>query len=184
MKKHTSILAAAAVAALTLGNGNAIAGNCSSGSVAYKDGAKAQNAAAVPTAPQAIFPLAEAAGFKTLTAAVKAAGLQETLTVKGPFTVFAPTDEAFAKLPAGTVEGLLANPEKLKKVLLFHVVAGDVRAADVVKLKSADTLGGGKLAIDATDGVKVSGAKVIKADVVASNGVVHVIDTVLIPGDL
>ncbi len=184
MKKHTSILAAAAVAALTLGNGNAIAGNCSSSSVAYKDGAKAQNAAAVPTAPQAIFPLAEAAGFKTLTAAVKAAGLQETLTVKGPFTVFAPTDEAFAKLPAGTVEGLLANPEKLKKVLLFHVVAGDVRAADVVKLKSADTLGGGKLAIDATDGVKVSGAKVIKADVVASNGVVHVIDTVLIPGDL
>ncbi|MBM4131266.1 fasciclin domain-containing protein, partial [bacterium] len=83
-----------------------------------------------------------------------------------------------------TVEGLLANPEKLKKVLLFHVVSGDVRAADVVKLKSADTLDGGKLAIDATNGVKVSGAKVIKADIVASNGVVHVIDTVLIPGDL
>lgn len=183
MKKHTNLLAAAAVAALALGNSNAIAGNCSS-NAAHKDGAKAQNAAAVPTAPQAIFPLAEAAGFKTLTAAVKAAGLQETLTTKGPFTVFAPTDEAFAKLPAGTVEGLLANPEKLKKVLLFHVVSGDVRAADVVKLKSADTLDGGKLAIDATNGVKVSGAKVIKADIVASNGVVHVIDTALIPGDL
>jgi uncharacterized surface protein with fasciclin (FAS1) repeats len=183
MKKHLNIATVAAVAALTFGAGAAMAGNCG-GNVAHKDGAKAHEAAAVPAAKQAIFPLAEAAGFKTLTAAVKAAGLQETLTVKGPFTVFAPTDEAFAKLPAGTVEGLLANPEKLKKVLLFHVVAGDVRAADVVKLKSADTLNGGKLAIDATDGVKVSGAKVIKADIVASNGVVHVIDTVLVPGDL
>lgn len=135
-------------------------------------------------AAPAIFPLAEAAGFKTLTAAVKAAGLQATLTEKGPFTVFAPTDEAFAKLPEGTVEKLLANPEQLKKVLLNHVVAGDVRAAAVVKLQSAMTLNGTPLAIDATDGVKVAGAKVIKADVVAANGVVHVIDTVLVPGNL
>ncbi|MBK8167809.1 MAG: fasciclin domain-containing protein [bacterium] len=183
MKKQTNILAVATLAALTLGSGGALAGSCGD-KIAHKDGAKAQPAAAVPAASQAIFPLAEAAGFKTLTAAVKAAGLQETLTEKGPFTVFAPTDEAFAKLPKGTVEGLLANPEKLKKVLLHHVVAGDVRAADVVKLKSADSLNGTKLTIDATDGVKVSGAKVTKADIVASNGVVHVIDTVLIPGDL
>jgi uncharacterized surface protein with fasciclin (FAS1) repeats len=183
MKKHLNILTAAALATLTIGAGNAMAGGCGD-KIARKDGAQAQTAAAVPAATQAIFPLAEAAGFKTLTAAVKAAGLEETLTVKGPFTVFAPTDEAFAKLPKGTVEGLLANPEKLKKVLLHHVVAGDVRAADVVKLKSADSLNGTKLMIDVTDGVKVSGAKVIQADVVASNGVVHVIDAVLIPGDL
>ncbi len=140
--------------------------------------------AAAQAATPAIFPLAEAAGFKTLTAAVKAAGLQATLTGKGPFTVFAPTDEAFAKLPEGTVEKLLANPEQLKKVLLNHVVAGDVRAAAVVKLQSAMTLNGTSLAIDARDGVKVAGAKVIKADVVASNGVIHVIDTVLVPGNL
>jgi uncharacterized surface protein with fasciclin (FAS1) repeats len=145
---------------------------------------KDKKMAAVQAAAPAIFPLAEAAGFKTLTAAVKAAGLQATLTEKGPFTVFAPTDEAFAKLPEGTVEKLLANPEQLKKVLLNHVVAGDVRAAAVVKLQSAMTLNGTSLAIDATDGVKVAGAKVIKADVVASNGVIHVIDTVLVPGNL
>ena len=89
-----------------------------------------------------------------------------------------------AKLPAGTVEGLLANPEKLKKVLLHHVVAGDVRAADVMKIKSAKSLNGTSLAIGTKDGVTVAGAKVVKADIVASNGVVHVIDTVLIPGDL
>lgn len=175
MTKHTSILAAAALVALTLNPGRAAAGGAD-----HAPKAEAKAAAAVP----AIYPLAEAAGFKTLTAAVKAAGLEETLTVKGPFTVFAPTDEAFAKLPKGTVEGLLANPEKLKKVLLHHVVAGDVRAAAVVKLKSATTLNGTSLAIDATDGVKIGGAKVTKADVAASNGVIHVIDTVLIPSDL
>jgi uncharacterized surface protein with fasciclin (FAS1) repeats len=145
---------------------------------------KETKSTAAPAATPAIFPLAEAAGFKTLTAAVKAAGLQATLTGKGPFTVFAPTDEAFAKLPEGTVEKLLANPEQLKKVLLNHVVAGDVRAAAVVKLQSAMTLNGTSLPIDARDGVKVAGAKVIKADVVASNGVIHVIDTVLVPGNL
>lgn len=185
MKKNTSILVAAAVAALSLGAANAQAhcGSCGTDH-AHKDGAHAKAASTGAEAKLAIFPLAESAGFKTLTAAIKAAGLQETLTTKGPFTVFAPTDEAFAKLPKGTVEGLLANPEKLKKVLLHHVVAGDVRAADVMKIKSADSLNGTKLAIDATDGVKVAGAKVTKADIVASNGVVHVIDTVLIPGDL
>jgi uncharacterized surface protein with fasciclin (FAS1) repeats len=132
----------------------------------------------------AIFPLAEEAGFTTLVAAVKAAGLDETLTEGGPFTVFAPTDEAFAKLPKGTVENLLANPEQLKKVLLYHVVSGSVASSEVVKMDSAMTLEGTTVAINAKDGVKINDATVIKADIEASNGTVHVIDTVLIPENL
>ncbi|MBK9471292.1 MAG: fasciclin domain-containing protein [bacterium] len=187
MLNQTRNFVAIALVALSVSPELATAGgNCSAEKKqASTEGATAQFASTAGQGdPLAIFPLAEAAGFKTLTAAVKAAGLQETLTVKGPFTVFAPTDEAFAKLPAGTVEGLLANPEKLKKVLLHHVVAGDVRAADVMKIKSAKSLNGTSLAIGTKDGVTVAGAKVVKADIVASNGVVHVIDTVLIPGDL
>lgn len=125
---------------------------------------------------------AVAAGdFGTLVAAVKAAGLAETLSGAGPFTVFAPTDAAFAKLPAGTVEALLANPEKLKSILLFHVVSGSVMAKDVTGLKSAPTVFGQDLAVDASDGVKINGATVTAADIVCSNGVIHVIDTVLLP---
>jgi uncharacterized surface protein with fasciclin (FAS1) repeats len=120
--------------------------------------------------------------FNTLVTAVKAAGLVETLKGAGPFTVFAPTDEAFKKLPAGTVEGLLKDIPKLKEVLTYHVVAGKVMAADVVKLKEAKTVQGQSVKI-AVDGgtVSVDGAKVIKADVAASNGVIHVIDTVILP---
>jgi len=136
------------------------------------------------TRAKAIFPLAEEAGFTTLTAAVKAAGLAETLTEKGPFTVFAPTDEAFAKLPEGTVEALLADPESLKNVLLYHVVSGTVMAEDVVALESAEALNGAKLAINTQDGVMINSSNVIKTDISASNGVVHVIDTVLIPGNM
>ncbi len=132
----------------------------------------------------AIFPLAEEAGFSTLVAAVKAAGLEATLTEQGPFTVFAPTDEAFAKLPEGTVANLLANPEQLKKVLLMHVVSGSVTSGEVVKLKSAATLNGEAVTIDAKKGVKINNATVIKADIAASNGTVHVIDTVLMPENL
>jgi uncharacterized surface protein with fasciclin (FAS1) repeats len=139
---------------------------------------------AADTELQAIYPLAKKAGFKTLTAAVEAAGLAETLSGEGPFTVFAPTDEAFAKLPEGTVENLLANPEQLKKVLLFHVVSGKVESAQVVKLDSAKTLNGQTVKIKAKDGVQIDNAKVVKADIEASNGVVHVIDTVLIPENL
>jgi len=126
-----------------------------------------------------------AGSFKTLAAALKAAGLVETLKGKGPFTVFAPTDEAFAKLPAGTVETLLKpeNKAKLTAILTYHVVAGKVKAADVVKLDSAKTLQGQTVAIDAKDGVKVNNAKVLKADVDCDNGVIHVIDTVLLPKD-
>src|SRR5579872_5852888 len=122
--------------------------------------------------------------FKTLVAAIQAAGLAETLKGKGPFTVFAPTDEAFSKLPAGTVETLLKpeNKEKLKSILLYHVVAGDVTAAQVVKLSSAKTINGQDLKLTVNDGtVMVNDAKVVKADVLASNGVIHVIDTVLLP---
>ena len=124
-----------------------------------------------------------AGSFKTLVAAVKAAGLVETLQGKGPFTVFAPTDEAFAKLPPGTVEDLLKpeNKEKLVAILTYHVGPGKVMAADV-KTMVAKTVNGKELSITVGDGkVMVNTAKVIKTDVAASNGVIHVIDTVLIP---
>jgi uncharacterized surface protein with fasciclin (FAS1) repeats len=120
--------------------------------------------------------------FQTLVAAVTAAGLADTLSGSGPFTVFAPTDDAFAKLPAGTIDALLADPSgALTDILLYHVVAGKVMAADVVNLSSAKTVGGQTLAIDTSAGVKVDGANVILTDILASNGVIHVIDTVMIP---
>ncbi|MGV0025457.1 fasciclin domain-containing protein [Phormidesmis priestleyi] len=122
-----------------------------------------------------------AGSFSTLVAAVKAAGLVETLKGAGPFTVFAPTDEAFAKLPAGTVDSLLKDIPKLKKILTYHVVSGKVMAADVVKLKSATTVEGSDVKIDASSGVKVNDATVTTPDVAADNGVIHIIDTVLIP---
>ena len=129
-----------------------------------------------------ILQTAIAAGqFKTLVKAVEAAGLVDTLSGPGPFTVFAPTDEAFAKLPEGALADLLKNAEKLKSVLLYHVVPGKVLAADVVKLKSAKTALGQSVAIDAGKGVRVNEATVAKADIAASNGVIHVIDAVLLP---
>jgi uncharacterized surface protein with fasciclin (FAS1) repeats len=124
----------------------------------------------------------KAGSFNTLVAAVKAAGLVETLTGAGPFTVFAPTDEAFAKLPEGTVDGLLKDLPKLKQILTYHVVSGKVMAADVVKLKSATTVQGSDVKINASNGsVKVNDSTVATADVAADNGVIHIIDTVLIP---
>lgn len=123
-----------------------------------------------------------AGNFKTLVAAVKAAGLVETLKSTGPFTLFAPTDEAFAKLPAGTVEALLKNPEKLKGILTYHVVSGKVMAADVVKMKTAKTVQGGSVMIRTKNGkVMVDQANVVKTDIVTDNGVIHVIDTVMMP---
>lgn len=123
-----------------------------------------------------------AGSFKTLVKAVQAAGLVDTLKGPGPFTVFAPTDEAFAKLPAGTLESLLANPEQLKQVLTYHVVAGKVMAADVVKLKEAKTVQGSAARIKVSGGnVMIDNAKVIKTDIACDNGVIHVIDTVILP---
>jgi uncharacterized surface protein with fasciclin (FAS1) repeats len=127
---------------------------------------------------------AVAAKFNTLVAAVKAAGLVDTLKGPGPFTVFAPTDEAFAKLPAGTVENLLKpeNKDKLIAVLKYHVVPGKVMAEDVVKLNSAQTVLGQDVTITTSgSGVMIDGAHVTKADVVTDNGVIHVIDSVILP---
>lgn len=123
----------------------------------------------------------EAGSFKTLVEAVKAAGLVDTLSGKGPFTVFAPTDDAFAKLPKGTIEGLLKDKKKLTSILTYHVVPGKVMAKDVMKLKKAKTVQGQEVKIDTKDGVKVDKAKVIKTDIECSNGVIHVIDSVILP---
>jgi uncharacterized surface protein with fasciclin (FAS1) repeats len=122
-----------------------------------------------------------AGSFNTLVAAVKAANLVDTLKGSGPFTVFAPTDDAFAKLPEGTVDALLQDIPKLTKILTYHVVSGKVMAADVVKLKSATTVEGSAVKIDAAKGVKVNDSTVVTPDVAADNGVIHVIDTVLLP---
>jgi uncharacterized surface protein with fasciclin (FAS1) repeats len=122
-----------------------------------------------------------AGSFKTLVTAVKAAGLVEALKSDGPFTVFAPTDEAFAKLPAGTLDELLANPDRLRAILLYHVVAVKVMAADVVKLTSTTSLLGQKITVNTKGGVKVDNANVVTTDIVTSNGVIHVIDTVILP---
>jgi len=133
---------------------------------------------------QNIVEVAVGAGtFNTLVAAVEAAGLVETLSGKGPFTVFAPTDEAFAKLPAGTVESLLLpeNKQKLIGILTYHVLAGKVMASDV-KTMQAKTVNGAELAITVgSGGVLVNNAKVVATDIAASNGVIHVIDTVVLP---
>lgn len=125
-----------------------------------------------------------AGSFKTLAAALGAGGLVETLKGKGPFTVFAPTDEAFAKLPKGTVEDLLKpeNKDKLVKILTYHVVPGNVLASDVVKLSSAKTVEGSEAKITVAGGkVKVDNATVVKTDIATSNGVIHVIDSVIVP---
>jgi uncharacterized surface protein with fasciclin (FAS1) repeats len=139
------------------------------------------------TADKDIVDTAVAAGsFKTLAKALQAAGLVETLKGAGPFTVFAPTDEAFAKLPAGTLEALLKpeNKPKLQRILTSHVVAGRIMAADVVKTSSAKSVSGDTLTIASRDGgVTVDGAKVVKTDIAATNGVIHVIDSVILPKD-
>lgn len=150
---------------------------------------KATATAACPAASEAkakdLVDTAVAAGsFKTLVAAVEAAGLVETLKGEGPLTVFAPTDEAFAKLPEGTVAELLKpeNKAKLVRILTYHVVPGKVLAADVVKLSEAKTAEGSKVRIEVEDGkVKVDGANVVKTDILTSNGVIHVIDAVILP---
>jgi transforming growth factor-beta-induced protein len=162
--KH-SLLAAAVVAAISFG--------------------VALNLSATPASKKDIVDTAVAAGsFKTLTAAIQAAGLTDTLKGKGPFTVFAPTDDAFAKLPAGTVDNLLKpeNKQKLVAILTYHVVPGRVTAAQVSKMTEAKTVNGKDLTIRTDQGhVMINDATVIKADIDCSNGVIHVIDTVLIP---
>jgi len=123
----------------------------------------------------------EAGNFKTLVKAVQEAGLVDTLSSEGPFTVFAPTDEAFAKLPAGTIESLLQDKEKLTEILTYHVVQNMVMANDVVNIKNAKTVNGKDLSIDSSDGVKINNSRVLKPDIECTNGVIHVIDEVLLP---
>ena len=146
--------------------------------------ASARAQAAAPAAPtQDIVATAVAAGsFTTLAKALQAADLVSTLQGPGPYTVFAPTDAAFAKLPAGTVDKLLADPAQLKQVLLYHVVPGRLLAADVVKLTSAKTAQGSDAKVSVAGGTaKIDGATIVKTDVQASNGVIHVIDSVILP---
>jgi uncharacterized surface protein with fasciclin (FAS1) repeats len=123
----------------------------------------------------------DAGTFTTLIAAIDRAGLAATLTGEGPFTVFAPSDEAFAQLPDGAVESLLAEPDKLAEVLTYHVVPGRVTAADVVGLATAPTVQGEELPVSVDGSIHVDGARVLNADIEASNGIIHVIDRVLIP---
>ena len=155
------------------------------GQAANSGGQKAPKTAAAPAKAMDIVDTAAKAGsFQTLLAAAKAAGLVDTLKGDGPFTVFAPTDEAFAKLPEGTVESLLKpeNRDQLIAILTYHVVPGAVRAADVVKLDEAATVNGQSVAIQVADnGVQINNANVIATDIEASNGVIHVIDTVILP---
>lgn len=141
--------------------------------------------AAAPATDEDIVEVASKAGsFETLLAAAEAAGLVETLKGEGPLTVFAPTDEAFAALPEGTVPALLEDRERLRSVLTYHVIAGEVTAERVVELDSAETVNGRSVRIRVDDDgtVRIDDARVVTADVKASNGVIHVIDRVLIPG--
>ncbi len=129
-----------------------------------------------------IVEVADKAGtFKTLMTAVKTAGMTSTLEGKGPFTIFAPNDAAFSKLPKGAIDSLLADIPRLKKILNYHVVPGDVRAADVAKLHDVKTVEGSNLHVHVDGGVKVNQASVIGTDIVSDNGVIHVIDAVLMP---
>ena len=141
------------------------------------------SASAAAMAKDIVQTATDAGSFKTLLAAVKAAGLVETLQGKGPFTVFAPTDAAFAALPAGTLDGLLKDPAALKKILLYHVVSGSVTSDKVVGLTSATSVEGSPIAVSVKDGTVYlnDSAKVVTPDVMASNGVIHVIDKVILP---
>jgi uncharacterized surface protein with fasciclin (FAS1) repeats len=131
--------------------------------------------------PNLVQTAVKAGTFQTLVKAVQAAGLVDTFSGPGPYTVFAPNDSAFAKLPAGTLEGLLKDIPKLKDVLTYHVVAGRHMAAEVAKQSSLKTVQGQSIEVDATAGVRVGGATVIQPDIEADNGVIHVIDRVLLP---
>lgn len=173
--KTNRILTVAAIAAVVALTPSMIAGDCAA--------SKSACASTCAAGKDIVAVASGADNFKTLVAAVKAAGLVETLQAKGPFTVFAPTDEAFAKLPAGTVEDLLKpeNKGKLAAILKYHVVPGRLLAADV-KTTEAKTAQGQSVKLEVSAaGVTVDNAKVVKADLLAENGVIHVIDTVILP---
>jgi uncharacterized surface protein with fasciclin (FAS1) repeats len=175
--RKTTMAAASAIFAVAVAVAFAPIANADCGSCG-KDSAKH----AKHDHKHSIYETAQEAGFETLVAAIDAAGLTETLTKEGPFTVFAPTDEAFAALPEGTLEGLLKDKDALTRVLLYHVVTGEVMAKDVAKIKAADMLNGVEASVEVKkDVVMIAGVRVIKTDIVATNGVIHVIDAVMIP---
>lgn len=132
-------------------------------------------------APNIVDTAKSAGQFNTLVSLLQSSGLDKVLSGPGPYTVFAPTDEAFAKVPQETLASLQADPEKLKNVLTYHVVSGKVPSNKVTGLSSAETVQGSQLKIDTSKGVMIDNAQVVKTDIMASNGVIHVIDTVLIP---
>ena len=185
MKKFTknlSTIAAALLLVVAFG-ATSHAGSCGGSAQSHAD--KATQASAKAAAKMDIVETAVSAGnFTTLVAAVKAAGLADVLKGDGPFTVFAPTDEAFAKLPEGTVEELLKDTDALASILTYHVVSAEVLAADVVKLDKAKTVNGEYAMISVgEDGVKIDNANVVKTDIMCSNGVIHVIDAVILPSE-
>ena len=192
--RRTAIVAVAAVAALSLAACSSSTDDTATSAPAASS-APASSPAAMEESMAAESPAAEAGtivdvaaanpDFSTLVAAVQAAGLAETLSGEGPFTVFAPTNAAFEALPAGVLEALLLpeNKETLAKILTYHVVPGAVMAADVMDGDVA-TVEGQNVTLSTADGVTVNGAKVIQADVAASNGVIHVIDAVILPPDV
>ena len=179
-----------AVALSLVVSGSAMAGDkaCSakaaSSEAETKSACSAKAASSEAESMSIVATASEAGMFNTLLAAAGAAGLADTLNTGGDFTVFAPTDDAFAKLPAGTVEALLADPDQLRSILMYHVVDGRVMANAVVNMDSAVSLTGQLLSIDTKDGVKIDNASVIKADIECSNGVIHVIDSVLLPKNI
>jgi len=183
MKKLTSILTGIAIVALV--NSSALAGSCGSSEKHSHDAKEinAEQASSKEVIKKDIVETAIAAGsFNTLVAAVKAAGLVEALKGEGPFTVFAPTDEAFAKLPKGTVEALLGDKKKLSSILTYHVVDGFVNSEAVVNLDKAETLNGQSVNITVKDGkVMIDKALVTTTDIICSNGIIHVIDDVILP---
>jgi len=186
MKKSTVAFCTAMFAAAVIGAAPAMAGSCGS----YKDHSHnhGEESAMESTQTKSIVETAIAAGsFETLVAAVKAAGLVDVLQGEGPFTVFAPTDEAFAKLPEGTIAELLKpeNKEKLQAILTYHVIAGEVNSSQVVGMQKAKTVQGQDVAINVNDGtVMIDNARVTAVDIEANNGIIHVIDSVIIPKEM
>ena len=194
--RRTTLVAVAAAAALTLAACSSSSDETTNSDPAASEAAAVADEAETemetdmeaeaPAGAGTIVDIASATdGFGTVVAAIQAAGLTETLAGEGPFTVFAPTDEAFAALPAGLVDALLLpeNKDALTKILTYHVVPGTVMAADITDGDVA-TVEGQNVTLSTADGVTVNGAKVVQADIVADNGVIHVIDTVIVPPDV
>lgn len=186
LKRRTALVAVAAAAALTLvGCSSSTDETASESAVASEEAATDEMAEEATGAGTVVDIASSTDGFSTLVTAVGAADLVDTLNGEGPFTVFAPTDEAFAALPAGVLDALLLpeNKDVLAKILTYHVVPGTVMAADVTDGEVA-TVEGQNVTLSTADGVTVNGAKVVQADIVASNGVIHVIDAVILPPDV